>query len=708
VASKADHVQESRPDASSVESDLIALAPRYRPLCRSGERLILAAEDEVRCIDEPVIADIVAVLQHANTIAQIEESLSRKHPISGIRAALGKMSEEGLLAATSRHPPEIAAYWNSVGGEATGLLEVGFQPIEPRSQGIVRQALLADGVHIAPGAPFLLVTADDYLRPDLAEINLRSQPWLLAKPVGYTIWMGPLFVPGRTACWSCLARWLKPHRWAQAAFYGWGDTDFPPQPSTACLPTTLGLAAGMIATTVAIWLTKGEYPELENTILTFDTRTLRSSRNLVRTHPQCPHCRPAARFPIGRHKSLHEFVSPITSVVSMMEVTDKPVGGFFHAHAICVPPLPLATCRPLLRPQHAAAKALTSQEAETACIAEALERYSIIYQGSERHLRATFEEIDAIDPSTIQLFSDAQYEERISWNRSHSELHWVPERFDSSAAMDWTETKSLVSGKTKYVPTALCYMHYACRDHPIFCAADTNGCAAGPSLTGAILHAILELVERDSVAIWWYNRISRPALDLKSLGDKHISDIERIFEEMGRRLYVLDLTTDIRIPAFVAIAPRLDGSEPCFGAAAGFSARRAAFKAIAETAQICFWTANGSGSDEMHSWIRGATVDSHRYLLPSGTIEAPAEQHMDPAEALQWSIGRLTGVGIEPYYVDLTRPEIGLPVVRAIAPGLRHFWARLGPGRLFDVPVSLGWRDTVLSESDLNPTPCMI
>ncbi len=696
------------PDASSIKPHFIGLAPRYRPLCRSRERLVLAAEDEVRSIDDSVIADIVAALQHVNTVTKIEESLSHKHPISKIRAALGKMSEEGLLAATSRHPPEIAAYWNSVEVEATGLLEVDFQPIEPRSEEIVRQALLADGVHIAPGAPFLLVTADDYLRPDLAEINLRSQPWLLAKPVGHTIWMGPLFVPGRTACWSCLTRWLKPQRWAQAAFYGWGERDFPPQPSSAYLPTTIGLAASMLATTVAIWLAKGEYPELENTIITFDTRTLRSSTNLVRTHPECPHCRPAASFPVGRHKGLHEFVSPITSVVSMMEVTDKPVGGLFHAHAICIPPLPVVTCRPLLRPQHAAGKALTSQEAETACIAEALERYSIIYQGSEPRLRATFGEIDAIDPAAIQLFSDAQYENRVSWNRSHSELHWVPERFDSSAAMDWTEAKSLVSGKTKYLPTALCYMYYECQDHPVFCVADTNGCAAGPSVTEAILHAILELVERDSVAIWGYNRISRPALDLKTYGDKQISDFERIFDEMGRRLYLLDLTTDIRIPAFVAIAPRLDGSEPCFGAAAGVSARRAAFKAIAETAQICFWTAHGSGSDEMHSWNRGATLDSHRYLQPEGTVEASPELNMDPAEALQWCIGRLTGVGIESYYVDLTRPEIGLPVVRAIAPGLRHFWARLGPGRLCDVPVSLGWRDAVLAEPDLNPTPCMI
>ena len=47
--------------------------------------------------------------------------------------------------------------------------------------------------------------------------------------------------------------------------------------------------------------------------------------------------------------------------------------------------------------------------------------------------------------------------------------------------------------------------------------------------------------------------------------------------------------------------------------------------------------------------------------------------------------------GMEMMVLDQTRPEIGLPVVKVIVPGLRHFWARFAPGRLYDVPVRLGW-----------------
>ena len=61
--------------------------------------------------------------------------------------------------------------------------------------------------------------------------------------------------------------------------------------------------------------------------------------------------------------------------------------------------------------------------------------------------------------------------------------------------------------------------------------------------------------------------------------------------------------------------------------------------------------------------------------------------------------------GMEFLVLDQTRPDIGMPVVRVIVPGMRHFWARFAPGRLYDVPVSMGRRERPLAEADLNPAP---
>ena len=62
-------------------------------------------------------------------------------------------------------------------------------------------------------------------------------------------------------------------------------------------------------------------------------------------------------------------------------------------------------------------------------------------------------------------------------------------------------------------------------------------------------------------------------------------------------------------------------------------------------------------------------------------------------------------LGMELLVLDQTRPDIGFPVVKVIVPGLRHFWARFAPGRLYEIPVELGWLPRSLAEHELNPIP---
>jgi ribosomal protein S12 methylthiotransferase accessory factor len=63
---------------------------------------------------------------------------------------------------------------------------------------------------------------------------------------------------------------------------------------------------------------------------------------------------------------------------------------------------------------------------------------------------------------------------------------------------------------------------------------------------------------------------------------------------------------------------------------------------------------------------------------------------------------------MEMLVLDQTRPDIGLPVAKVIVPGLRHFWARFAPGRLYEVPVKLGWLREPLAEDELNPIAMML
>jgi hypothetical protein len=112
-------------------------------------------------------------------------------------------------------------------------------------------------------------------------------------------------------------------------------------------------------------------------------------------------------------------------------------------------------------------------------------------------------------------------------------------------------------------------------------------------------------------------------------------------------------------------------------------------------------------------WMRRATVASEPYLRP---IETPLRTPRDFAphlgddlrEAVSFCVEVARGRGLETLVLDQTRPDTGLFVVKVIVPGLRHFWARLGPGRLYDVPVAMGRLEAPLPEEAMNPHPMFV
>jgi oxazoline/thiazoline synthase len=77
--------------------------------------------------------------------------------------------------------------------------------------------------------------------------------------------------------------------------------------------------------------------------------------------------------------------------------------------------------------------------------------------------------------------------------------------------------------------------------------------------------------------------------------------------------------------------------------------------------------------------------------------------HLDTREQVADCVRIAKQQGLDFLVLDQTRPDIEVPVVRVIVPGMRHFYRRFAPGRLYDVPVKLGLRDRPLPESELNP-----
>ncbi|MHB1558908.1 MAG: YcaO-like family protein, partial [Isosphaeraceae bacterium] len=323
------------------------------------------------------------------------------------------------------------------------------------------------------------------------------------------------------------------------------------------------------------------------------------------------------------------------------------------------------------------------------------------------------------------LFSERQYRERDAWNARKSRYNFVPLPLDPSAEIDWTPVWSLTRGEVRYLPSAFCYYDYPHPEGGPFCVACSNGNAAGNTLEEAILQGFLELVERDSVALWWYNRLRRPGVDLASFGEPYLDRVGAFLRERGRSFWAIDLTSDLGVPVFAAISREDEGSDQriMLGFGAHLDASVALMRAVTEMNQMLSWVMTGPGEEgreeaitdaETRHWLRTATVENQPYLLPDpATARRTADSYArtssdDLAEDVRACQRLVEERGMEMMVLDQTRPEIGLPVAKVIVPGLRHFWARFAPGRLYDVPVSLGWLDRPLAEDELNPIPMFL
>jgi oxazoline/thiazoline synthase len=540
-----------------------------------------------------------------------------------------------------------------------------------------------------------ILFALDLRSPELHHLSRLPTPLLLVSASLGKVYIGPCSIPGDSVCLSCLLHWTR-----TAGF------DRKPEPAPASEEAEL--TAALVGHAVEQFRETGRIPHLSRALAEVKTATGSHALHPIFPLKSCPTC---GALPEPTQRDLQMHVSPLTGIVRSMQTTTNLAAGSFRAMAKWVSPRPVKGARPPLAIQESHGRGVTREQAQLGCIGEALERYSLIYRGDEPLVRACMCELPALDPRSILLYSEHQYATREEWNRHADERYFVGEPFSPDQPIDWIAGFDLHTRETVYVPAACCLMWYQFRPgEPEYAKADTVGCGSGRTLADALSHALLEWIERDAMAIWWYNRLCRPALRLDSFDDERLVAVQEGLRRLGRRLILLDVTTDVGIPTYISVACRDDGSEPLFAGASHPSPRTAAWKAASEVGQIWFTAMQEQAIDaEFGKWIAHATLESQPYLGPASVIEAPPE----PApitidEQLNLIVSRLVDAGLKPVAVDLSRPDVSLKTVRAVVPGLCHIWNRRAAGRLYQVPVRLGWRETPLLEEELNSICCMI
>jgi ribosomal protein S12 methylthiotransferase accessory factor len=461
----------------------------------------------------------------------------------------------------------------------------------------------------------------------------------------------------------------------ESYLHGAAGHDRPVRPPDAALPSTLSLGLRTAVLETVKWLA-GYRDAGQGHLLTFDTLTLESRRHPVARRPQCPDCgdtglvaaracrpvrltsRKKTRAALGNgHRAVsaaghweryRHLADPLTGVVDGLR-PDPGSPSFVNCY-LAGPNLAMSPnglnphgrnanglnhVRAGLR-HHSGGKGATDLEARVSALSEAVERYCGSRHGDECTVRDSMAGLgpSALHPNEITLFHERQYRDRARWNADRSVCRMVPEPFDDHAVTEWTPVWSLADSRQRFVPTQLLYFHRPGQlTGDVFARADSNGNAAGSCPEDAIVQGFLELVERDAVALWWYNRTRHRGVRLGALDDPWIDDLVERYRGIDREIWVLDITSDLGVPVMAAVSRRTGrpAEDIMLGFGAHFDPAVAVRRALTEHGQLLSAAPTsepgcGPFDRQLLHWWNQATAANQPYLRPSAT-EPPTTLH---------------------------------------------------------------------------------
>lgn len=745
----------------------LAGVPRFRRDLRAeigGSGVFLFGEHGVTALRGAPVAALAALLDGKHDTEALLAARPGRMDAAQIEMLLTGLVDAGLVRLDPPSPASdepALAWWEGCGVDGAALAAAGTVAVTAMAgsvgPGPLRTALEGAGFPVelldvdalerdGTAAELAVVLCSDYLDPALGRVDAAhraaGRPWLLAKPDGGRVWIGPVFRPGG-ACWNCLATRLWTHRHAEAVVQRSLGHEGPAPRPLASVPAVASAGAHLVALEVGKWAAGHRYPG-QDSVWIFDTHELTGERHELRARPQCAACgdpgmvaenalrpvrlRPAPKAAgvgggdrvLGPAETLARYrhlVSPVTGIVKRV-VRDPAAPPFVHAFRsganVSRQVTGLDAVRGALRAENGG-KGLTALDAEVGALCEAAERFSGTWQGDELRVRGSLRTLGhrAVDPRTCQLVDERQYADRDSWNPRHSPFNRVPAPFDPAADIDWTPLWSLTEHRHRLLPTGMLYFD---APHVPSLHADSNGCAAGTSVEDAVLQGLFELVERDAVGIWWHNRLFVPEVDLDGFGDARIAEQGGHHAGIGRELRMLDVTSDLGIPTMAAVSRRVDGGEErlLLGFGAHLDPATAVRRAVSEVNQMLPSDAIAPAAladPDWSRWAAHATLANQPYLRPDRAVRPRRlEDYLhvrrpDVRDDVEAVVDLLAERGLETLVLDQTRPDVGLPVVRVVVPGLRTFWSRYAPGRLFDVPVGTGVLSRPTAYAELNPQP---
>jgi ribosomal protein S12 methylthiotransferase accessory factor len=232
------------------------------------------------------------------------------------------------------------------------------------------------------------------------------------------------------------------------------------------------------------------------------------------------------------------------------------------------------------------------------------------------------------------------------------------------------------------------------------------GTAAGVDRTEAIFHGLCELIEHDGLShalLRWFiaGTIETDVVDPDDLPDR-LRVLHRTAQNaIGRPVHLIDATTDLGIPVYLAVGEPYGDQATLTGAGASPLAGCAAERALSELVQgSALATAAVDGTADpvirrLAPWpaLQNCARLPVRRLLAGRVGRVPLGADSDDDPSPQAGLDQVNHIlrqrGIDYYICDLAPPQSLIAVATTIAPGLERFsLVRLGMPVL---PTGRGW-----------------
>ena len=318
-------------------------------------------------------------------------------------------------------------------------------------------------------------------------------------------------------------------------------------------------------------------------------------------------------------------------------------------------------------PKYYNGKGVTREQAEASAVMESIERCSAERRETDEVVYGTYEQacevMATVDPRDLIL------------------PLWAIDRLQG-AEIAWTEGWDMFHGEPVWVPACAVYYPYVPDTDLQLFKFHTNGIAAGNTMEEAVLHATFELIERDAWSIADYRNTVVPDVEVDP-GSVPGALIKK-FADRGVEIHLKDLTCDTGVATIGAAADDTVTKDPemlTIGVGTHLNPEIAAVRAITEVAQSRATHKDGKkinarlqratremGYDRIKEVNRMWYARSERTVGLSDMRDESTDDVLDDIEVV---FGKLVDAGFDRVVAaDLTRPELGVPAVRMIIPGM--------------------------------------